>query len=157
MSEAVIYLVTSGDYSDYCVSAAFSTHELAEAWITIDLARAERREDTESGEIVPYNDSEYSVREMPLDPDPSLVPTPVHGAWVAKTWQIPYMALYLDITWVDGERVRPGEITRAASKFPQYRRIEVKGYGNTPEYALRAMRELERAIKAGTIVVPDDD
>ena len=46
-----VYLVTSGEYSDYCVDAAFSTKELAEEFVAL-----------------PDNGGSY-VEEFELDPD----------------------------------------------------------------------------------------
>ncbi|MGI8765693.1 MAG: hypothetical protein ACR2KM_04145 [Gemmatimonadaceae bacterium] len=156
MSEAMIYLVTSGAYSDYGVNAVFSTRELAEAWIAAELARMPMMVDRQSDRIVSYSGDDYNIEEQALNPEPAHPLTAEHGAWVARRGLGNGQTNDLWIEWKDGERARPGEITITDSKSPPYRRIQARGYGETPEHALRAMRELERAIKAGTIVVPND-
>lgn len=66
MSEDVIYLVTSGAYSDYSVDAAFTSRDKADAWVATH-SKAHRDSVGEMG-VGSGSYGYYEVEETPLDP-----------------------------------------------------------------------------------------
>jgi len=143
-----VYLLTQGAYSDYHVVGVYSTREKA------DAARAEyvesmAREIFDDGQVRLAGD-EPEVEEMPLDPEGAAPPA---GAWVASSdWPQAFSGAGAFVSWRPAaDPNRPARIV-----LPHYsQRYRIEGYGETREQAHRGWRELVRALRAGTVVLPD--
>lgn len=135
-----IYLVTAGDYSDYYVVAVCSTRASAEAVI-------QRYNGPEA------RWPEATIEEYVLD-RPWKAP---EGCWVAagagnNAWWEADAKVHdkdrKDIPW-DG---RYG----ARIRWHGSGSYQIHAFGRTKEHAMRAYREMDRAIKAGTVIPSAD-
>jgi hypothetical protein len=139
MSDNIVYVVTSGAYSDYGISAVFSTREKAEEFIRL------RREfgTTNLDGTVFYSD-EYTVEEYALDEEP----VPKTGAFWARIWDDGTG----NITWWgDRDPNAHAFVENQQYAVPGRHRV-FNGFGETREHARRSAEELRRATLAGTVV-----
>lgn len=135
MSEKVVYLVTSGEYSDYRVNAAFTDREAAEAY-------AEWLNGPDPGHYGIADVEEYALDE----------PTPTTGRWCIG-------GPYEDWDAGDVDALGAGWWNEDSSEKTHAHRdggggIWIAAYGKDRDRALRSGRNLARSIKAGTVVVP---
>lgn len=147
-SEAkMVYLVTSGEYSDYSILAAFSTREAAEAFVAQREARASGSFRGDAFELSYGERCDVEEYELDAEPEPQM-----NGAFRA---QMETRRGYGDpfecyVSWVStGNPSAPA----SAQLVPFHRdSYYVVGWGETREHAARSARELHRAILAGTVI-----
>jgi hypothetical protein len=137
--ERKVYLVTSGNYSDYGVDAVFSTREMAEAAVAI--ANARRRAAAEIQDSKLWPDDLYDIEEKLLD----VWPTSEGGAfevWITDGGAVTYAA------WTHS--YEPDMPARIGNDHLVGRPSTFIGYGETAEHARRSAEELRRV----TITTP---
>lgn len=144
----MIYVVTSGEYSDYGIRAIFTTREKAEAYVA--WKNGPEDEDVWDG-------SEYRIEEYEEDSEvekdtgtfvceftyhEGSDPADYHGGYVH---------------WKCDEVVQPPtaivDQRERTYKDPPVPYLTVVGYGPSSKHALRSALETLRAIKAGTLLV----
>jgi hypothetical protein len=101
-----VWLVTTGEYSDYHVVVAFTTRQLARAFVADHNAK--RREHRDAGSHDPYYSPSYEVEEMPLL---DALPGPA---------QVQYHA-YAQVQ--DGRVTHQGEYTRS---YPMWEPVQLE-------------------------------
>lgn len=148
----MIYVVTSGEYSDYGIRAIFSTHDLAQEFI--DWQNGPETDELEDGD---YREDGYMIEEYEEDSEV----TPDTGAFVCR---FTYHEGAEAADYHGGYPVwKPEEVVQRATAIVHiphsYRKIEhppcltVVSYGPTSEHATRSGIETLRAIKARTLLV----
>lgn len=129
---SICYGVSSGSYSDYGVSAIFSTREKAEAW----LAR--------HGIVITEDAYDYyQIEEFSFDE----APTETHGGYKVELY--PNGEVYTRHYSDDIDIRTPATIQKGRFNYGGDAYI---GYGRTEEHARRSAEEYRRACLAGTIV-----
>lgn len=139
MSERMVYLLMTGQYSDRHVIAAYSTREAAE------MAQAEfhRRHQLEDEKGERYYDN-ASIDEYPLDLDVAEVGEFPAGAFRAEVK--PDGSAW--VCWKDGADPHAVALIRRSNRGV----VQYIGYGESIEHARRSAEELRRAHIAGTVV-----
>lgn len=124
-----VYLVSSGSYSDYYVIGAFSTRELAEAYIAHRLGP----------------DSTKSWSEVNREPEEIELDQP-RESWPPGSWQV-----LIDSTgavqravWTDRPPTTPPWHAPTWSDARETQRDGFFGHGETEEHARRSAEELRR-------------
>jgi len=141
--EAKVYVVTSGDYSDYHVLGVFTDQAKAEALVAWRNGPDKDHDPCEETRI-----EEYALNE----PAPEQT-----GAFVASGNVTKVIEGGAWVRW-DHEKdpSTPASYDRLGGTYFASREGSVCGYGKTPEHAKRSAREMARAIKAGTVVPTED-
>lgn len=144
------YMVTSGEYSDYRVAGVFSTREKAQAWIGTPRVTAPARI-LEDGTVQPYREPAYAIEEVGFDLEAGALPQ--HGTFVASavlhrgaTLEQTTRSAYVE--WDEDGTPGPATVT------PHPGGYMIVGRGETREHAACSLREMARAIVAGTVVLP---
>lgn len=128
---SICYGVSSGSYSDYGVSAIFSTREKAEAW----LAR----------HGIALTDTSWDIEEFPFDE----VPTETHGGYKVE---LRSNGEVYSRHYDDGIDIRmPATVEKDRFGYGRGKDAYI-GYGRTEEHARRSAEEYRRACLASTIV-----
>lgn len=128
---AKVYVVTSGDYSDYHVSAAFSTRDAADTYAALNNHPREQWYET------------YRVEEFDLD---TPIERPTTGAYIVELWHDGD----IDHSHFDAAGdprqpaiVLPLSYNPEAPPDPEGRH-RYRGYGKSVEHARRSAEELRR-------------
>lgn len=147
-----IYLVSQGEYSDYGIVAVFSTREKAEAFVSESEAKALASSNGDGAWKLSYGE-DMGIEEYELD----AAVAPQKGAFsVSLSINSPYASLRSSQTvyarW--DENASPTSAATAERDRYHPAHIKVVGFGETREHARRSASELQRAILAGTVIVP---
>lgn len=164
-----VYLVTSGAFAERAVDAAFSTRELAEAWIAAVESRSAAY-GSDDGSLRMDMSEDFQIEEFPLDPPPAEFPDESNGAWCAVIklgaprdghmitdgrLAVGTRRGYPRVTWRDGVTVKSGHVSTWPMHFGGD--ITITGYGHDRGGALRSAVDLEAALIAGAVVIPIAD
>lgn len=149
-----VFMVTSGDYSDFKVEGVFSTKEKAEEWI-IEIGK---RED-EVKEVYKEKNRFYYTTQRDIIYFELDRPAEKSGYFyftIHKNYGVDVPLNRQDTGWIS---FKDDDNDINVNEQPNYRThrngITVNGYGKTLEHARRSASDLLRAIEAGTVIVDD--
>jgi hypothetical protein len=141
-----VWAVSKGEYSDYSILGLFSTKEKAQAFADAHNEQQHSYLDLGSDGLLFSYGSEASVEERPYPIDEPAPEMP--KMWFSEFTEGGTYPSNTVHVFPSESAEKPDSVTRRSNGG-----VNFTFYRATKEHALRAAREMQRAVKAGTVVL----